>query len=176
MGLLSSFDTNRDDLNIGAGNGRLVVDLSAFVIGATPIGKEPWDGDFFTQALLKDETFKFKNDGYELGSKKGLLNSTFLTLNNFTGTFLIQDQIHPLSTLTTKDEIITLFGEPYWTDLDDDEIILFYEYRAGTIELQFEFPDGQNLAFITLMQNGVLSDSEQRQSYGVTKPWPPQST
>ncbi|MFT6498848.1 MAG: hypothetical protein ACJAT6_000983 [Akkermansiaceae bacterium] len=172
MGLQSSFDTNRDHLNTGAGTGKLIVDLSAFKIGGTPIGKEPWDGDFFATSLSQDGVFEQESAGYELTSNDAVLKSAFITLENFQGIFLIQDQVSPLSTQITKEKILTLFGAPYWTDLDDGEIIFFYEYQGGSIELQFEFPDGQHLGFITLMQNGVLSDAEQRKIYGVTKPWP----
>lgn len=174
MGLLSSFDTNRDHLNTSGTTGRLVVDLTNFIIGGTPIGKTPWDGDFFAQYLLQNETLKSDEAGYELGTKEGLLNYAFITLDAFQGNFLIQDQIVPLGNQTTKEEIIELFDAPYWTDIDDDEVILFYEYRKGEIELQFEFPDGQKLGYITLIQEGVLSDEEQRKSYGVTRPWPPE--
>ena len=71
-----------------------------------------------------------------------------------------------------REEIISIFGEPYWTDFDDSEIILFYEFQESAIELQFEFPDGKHLEFITLMKDGILSKKDQRESYGVTKPWP----
>jgi hypothetical protein len=53
-------------------------------------------------------------------------------------------------------------------------VILFYEYRAGAVELQFEFLDGKTLGFITLSSNGVLSEADQRKAYGVTQPWPTQ--
>lgn len=174
MGLLSSFDSHRDDFNAGSGTGKLIVDLTNFKIGGTPIGKPPWDGDFFTQALLREETLQAKNSGYELGGKEGMLNSAFLALSEFQGAFLIEDKVSPLTNQTTKEEIIILFGEPYWVDLDDSEVILFYEYRAGKIELQFEFPDGEHLEFITLLQDGILSEEIQRKSYRVTKAWPPE--
>ena len=173
MGLLSSFDTNRDELNTGSGTGKLIVDLSAFIIGGTPIGKTPWEGDFFAGSLLQEGTFQLEGGGYELGSEEGILNSAFVTLAHFQGVFLIKDQMTPLTAQTTREEILNPFGDPYWTDLDDEEVILFYEYREGTLELQFEFSDGSHLDFITLMQNGILSKSEQRESYGVTNPWPP---
>ena len=58
------------------------------------------------------------------------------------------------------------------TDRSDGEVILFYEYQQGTVELQFEFGAGRALSFITLAMHGVLSTEEQRKAYGVTKPWP----
>jgi hypothetical protein len=79
-----------------------------------------------------------------------------------------------LSSRTTREVVISIFGEPYWTDTDNSEIILFYEFQESTTELQFEFPDGEHLEFITLMKGGILSKQEQRESYGVTKPWPPE--
>lgn len=174
MGLLSTFDTNRDELNTGSGTGKLIVDLSLFIVGGTPIGKPPWDGDFFANSLQKNETLEPQGSGYELGCEESLLNYAFITLAEFQGLFLIRDKVTSLTTKTTQEEITSLFGEPYWTDLDDGEVILFYEYRAGEIELQFEFPDGQNLGFITMAKDGVLSDESQRKSYGVTHPWPPE--
>ena len=86
----------------------------------------------------------------------------------------MEDKSLLLSNTTNRKEIITIFGEPYWTDIDDSEIILFYEYQEGTTELQFEFPDGEHLEFITLIKGGILSKQAQRESYGVTKPWPPE--
>ena len=176
MGLLSSFDTNRDQFNNSGVSGKLVVNLSDFIVSGTPIGNAPWNGDFFTELLSQKETLKSDQDGYELSTTKGVLTSAFITLEDFAGSFLIKSQLTPLSIHTTKEEITTLFGEPYWTDRDDGEIILFYEYRAGGIELQFEFPDGQPLGFITLMKDGILSVANQRKSYGVTKPWPPEES
>lgn len=174
MGLLSSFNTERQNFDVNAAGGRLSVDLTKFIIGSTPLGKEPWDGDFFAKHFEKNTTLKSERDGYELGVEEGLLDYAFLTLENFQGIFLIQDKSIPLSTATTKEDIFSNFGEPYWSDLDDGEIILFYEFQEGTIELQFEFPNSKHLEFITLMKDGVLSKEEQRKSYGVTKPWPPE--
>ena len=67
----------------------------------------------------------------------------------------------------------SIFGQPYWVDQDLDEVILFYEYQDGDVELQFEFPGRVHLGFITLSAHGVLSNAEQRKAYKVTKPWPP---
>lgn len=173
MGLVSSFDTNNDHINSASDSGKLIIDLSTFRIGGTPLGKEAWDGDFFSQALAKEAILANESAGYELAAEDGSLISAFITLARFQGSFIIKDQLTAITQKTNKEEILSLFGEPYWTDLDDDEIILFYEYQEGSIELQFEFLNGQELTYITLIKNGVLSDPTQRKSYGVTKPWPP---
>ncbi|MDG2400180.1 MAG: hypothetical protein P8M04_06380 [Akkermansiaceae bacterium] len=174
MGLFSFLNTDRQNFDVSAADSRLSVDLTKFIIGSTPLGKEPWDGDSFAKYLEKETTLKSDQYGYELGIKNGKLNHAFFTLKIFKGIFLVEDKSLLLSNTTNRKEIITIFGEPYWTDIDDSEIILFYEYQEGTTELQFEFPDGEHLEFITLIKGGILSKQAQRESYGVTKPWPPE--
>ena len=159
---------------MGSSSGKLTVDLSNYQIGGTPLGKAPWEGDIFAAQLMKDGTLTSEPGGYELGLTDGTLEYAFINLALFQGVFLIQDQVAPLGQQTSPEKIVALFGEPYWIDRDDGEIILFYEYRKGEIELQFEFPAADTLGYITLTKSGVLSGPEQRASYGVTKPWPPQ--
>lgn len=173
MAFFSSFRRNQNAISPGAAPGNLIVDLTRFVVGQTPIGKPPWEGDFFAAALRDSEQLDIESVGYTLTKEGNDLTCVFLTLGHFSGTFLIRDQAVSLTPETTRDEVTALFGEPYWTDVDDDEVIFFYEYRGGQIELQFEFPDGHHLGFISLMCDGVLSKAAQRESYGVTKPWPP---
>jgi len=174
MGLLSFLKTERQNFDVSAADSRLSVDLTKFIIGSTPLGKEPWDGDSFAKELEKEVTLKSDRSGYELGVKDGKLDHAFFTIKNFKGIFLVEEKSLVLSSTTNRKEIISIFGEPYWADIDDGEIILFYEYQESTIELQFEFPDGEHLEFITLMKGGILSKQEKRESYGVTKPWPPE--
>ena len=174
MGLFSFLNTDRRNFDVSASDSRLSVDLTKFIIGSTPLGKEPWDGDSFAKHLEKEVTLKSEQYGYELGVKNGKLDYAFFTVKDFKGTFLVKDKSLLLSSTTDREEIISIFGEPYWTDFDDSEIILFYEFQESATELQFEFPDGKHLEFITLMKDGVLSKQEQRESYGVTKPWPPE--
>ena len=174
MGLFSSFKTDRQNFDVIAANGQLSVDLTKFIIGSTPLGKEPWDGDSFAEHLEKNRTLKSNQYGYELGVKNGKLDYAFFTIKDFKGIFLVKGKSLLLSSRTTREVVISIFGEPYWTDTDNSEIILFYEFQESTTALQFEFPDGGHLGFITLMKGGILSKQEQRESYGVTKPWPPE--
>ncbi len=96
-----------------------------------------------------------------------------MRLKAFSGKFTKSGTALDLNTKTTEAMIVELFGEPYWTDRSDGEVIMFYEYLHGTVELQFEFSDGRALSFITLSRSGVLSIEEQRKLYKVNKPWPP---
>lgn len=114
-----------------------------------------------------------QHDGIETGLEGDRLNSIFVTLDKFTGHILTDGAAVEFSTSTTPKETEDLLGQPYWRGADDDELILFYEYHFGDVEVQFEFPDSANLGFTTIAKNGVLSDPDQRSSYGVDKPWPP---
>lgn len=116
-----------------------------------------------------------QHEGVELEVTDKELESIVVTLEDFEGEFLKSGKEVSLTSSTTPAEIEELLGEPYWRDVDDDELILFYEYQSGGIEVQFEFPDSTALAYITIARNGVLSDPEQRSAYGVDKPWPPTS-
>lgn len=151
----------------------LTVDLRRFTCGQTRLGADPADGVFSTTTLRPTDVLKLEQEGVELGTADGKFDYLSLQLARFHGNFRANGEPVALTTATTPAEIKTTFGEPYWTDRDDDEVILFYEYEAGAIELQFEFPGKQHLGVITLMRNGVLSTPEQRAAHRVTKPWPP---
>lgn len=152
----------------------LAIDLRTFECGHTRLGFPPDDRDFFAQRLRKSDVCNLVAEGFEVGTKDGCLDSLFISLLWFRGTFLYRGARVPLSPLTTTpDQIQRHFGTPYWIDSDDDEIILFYEFDDGRVELQFEFPGKKRLRYITLMRDGVLSIEAQRKAYRVTRPWPP---
>ncbi len=152
----------------------LNVDLGSFQIGSTSIGTPPSVADPFHAILTKSAVFEPKGKGVEIGAKDGLLDYGLFSLNLFQGTFTRNGQLLKIGRVSTEDDIRRIFGEPYWIDRSDGETILFYEYQSGAIELQFEFPDGAKLGFVTLLRNGILSDSVDRERYGVDKAWPPQ--
>jgi hypothetical protein len=151
----------------------LLVDLGTFTCGTTRLGERPRLGDEFSSRFNADGVADLKKSGTELGTKDGVLDYAHIILSSFSGSFSKDGIKLSISTNTTPAEIIGRFGEPYWKEEDDEEIILFYEYSGGRIELQFEFPGKKNLGFVTLCRNGVLSDAAQRKAYGVTKEWPP---
>ena len=73
---------------------------------------------------------------------------------------------------TTETEFVHVCGAPYWRDQDQDEIILFYEFR-GDIEWQVEFTLKSELKALRVVWPAIMGDAEQRERYGVTQPWPP---
>jgi hypothetical protein len=149
------------------------VDLKTFEIGASQLGKPPAGSDPFTKILQQSDVYKDDRIGIEIGTKEGVLDYAFLTMESFVGRFLAAGALLEIDRDSTEAQIAGCFGEPYWADRSDGEVILFYEEAEGSIEIQFEFPDGRTLGYVTLARNGVLSSKEQRRAYGVDKPWPP---
>lgn len=151
----------------------LEIDLGWFQLDGVSLGEVP-------SSILPDKVinspsgvFEPVGQGIEIGTEQGVFDYAFITVADFTGTLLRNGRPLTLLPQMTERDILTIFGEPYWTDRSESETLLFYEYLQGQVELQFEFPDGLGLSAVTLMRNGVLSEAEQRKFYGVTKPWPP---
>jgi len=149
----------------------LFVDLTRFrcnslVLGepATPSGgyPEPFD----SQGTVADPSW-----GLELGIENGRVDYVFVTLARFQGRLFADGRQLGITQDTSPEAVVRLFGDPYWRDEDDDDVILFYE--DGRFELQFEFPGKMKLGYITMMLSPILADPAQRKAYGVTKPWPP---
>jgi len=153
----------------------LVIDLQTFACGNSKLGSAPDARDFFAQPLQASDTYKSARDGFEVGTKQGILDYVFITIGAYKGSFACGESKIVLNSAITPERVRAEFGEPYWIDSKDKELILFYEFAGGRIELQFEFPDKRQLGFITLAKDGVLSDAEQRRLYGVTKTWPPKN-
>ncbi len=176
MGILSFFSSSKgqDKPHDHQPPAAITVDLKELKIGSTALGSPIAQADPFHAALKKAEVFKPAGQGLEVGTKNGLLDYGFLDIGSFKGSFTRSGEPIKIGKDTTESDIVKAFGEPYWIDRSDGEVILFYEYQRGTIELQFEFSDGKALSAITLSINGVLSEADQRKAYGVTKPWPPQ--
>ena len=72
----------------------------------------------------------------------------------------------------TLDNLPSVFGEWHWLDTDEDESIAFYEYPE--YEMQVETDQSGAVKRITLTNEPLMADPEQRDAYKVDKPWPPQ--
>jgi hypothetical protein len=173
MGLLDLFKRQKPPPTVRLP--ALDVDLGLLSCGHTPLGTKPDPRDPFAHLFQEQTTISDPSSGLEIGVKNGTLDSLFITLAQSSVRFFQAGKPLQLSTRTTISEVESRFGPPYWVDLDPDEVILFYEYRKGEVELQFEFPGREHLGFITIAVRGILSDEEQRDAYKVTKPWPPRN-
>jgi hypothetical protein len=176
MGLFDFFLSRKDpefDATSPPQLHELKIDLGDFRVGATPLGAVPSSEDFFARQLQKTGQYGSAEMGMVLSAKKGAMDDTLFILEHFPGAFTLRGTKLNLTTATTEKEVLELFGDPFWTDRSDGEVILFYEHRGGAIEVQSEFPEAKGLGVITLVVEGGLADADQRRLYGVTKPWPP---
>lgn len=153
---------------------RVSVDLLRFSIAGSEVGKPISADSPFARELAAAKVYAPQGKGLEVGAKGDALEYVVIKLDEFNGRFAADGAPLSLDATTTELDIRRRFGEPYWVDRADGEVIVFYEYRGGDIEVQYEFPDGVKLGYITISRSGVLSDAEQRRLYGVDKPWPPQ--
>lgn len=151
-----------------------VIDLQLFSVNNSRLKKPISTSDDFYHYFKANDVLNLPDDGIEIGTNNDVLDYICITIDKFKGKFQVDGKETELSGNNTPQTIIEHFGEPYWIDNSDKELIQFYEYREGSIELQFEFSDSIHLTYISLMVDGVLSTEEQRNAYNVTKPWPPE--
>lgn len=150
------------------------IDLKRFSCAGIELGAEVPDDAFFIHDVGPEGTYANAGSGIELGVVDGMLDSIFITLASFDGHLLVGENELGFGRNVTEAQVEKLFGEPFHRSVDEEgEVIRFYEYRSGGIELQFEFPPNCGLEFISICRDGVLSCEEQRRSYGVTRAWPP---
>lgn len=69
-----------------------------------------------------------------------------------------------------EQHVLQCFGQPYWRDEDNEEVILFYEWKE--IEWQVELDVDLGLKAILVTTPPLLADANQRMAYHVNKPWP----
>lgn len=151
----------------------LRIDFGNFTCEQVKLGESLKNTMPFSQLLKEFEELQDEASGIEIGLKKYNLDSIVLDMEKSNAKFFKSGVPISLTNRSTIANIKSIFGSPYWVDEDFGEVILFYEFEKGQIELQFEFPKKKPLSYITFMCDGILSKEEQRKSYGVTKPWPP---
>lgn len=89
----------------------------------------------------------------------------------FSGQFSVAGRPLVFTKATREEDVIALLGEPYWRDVDKDEVLLFYEYPG--VEVQVELTKGGPIRVLLATDEPLLADPKQREAYGVTKAWPP---
>ncbi len=130
----------------------------------------------------KYEDYAYDTLGFDIGAREGMVTGFTLLFDPEAAGF--EEDVRPfgggvrwrgesckLSSDTRAAQFIERFGEPYWTDRDDDEILLFYEF--GEVEWQVEFGADERLVMMIIVTPPLMADAEQRENYGVDKPWPP---
>lgn len=74
--------------------------------------------------------------------------------------------------LLSGEQPSSVFGDCYWMDTDESESIAFYEFP--NYEIQIEISLSGAIKRVNVTQQPLMAEPEQRASYKVDKPWPPQ--
>ncbi len=69
-----------------------------------------------------------------------------------------------------QDALQRTFGDWYWLDADDDEAIVFYEFKP--YEMQIECDRSGRVTRVIVTADALMASAEQRAAYGVTRPFP----
>jgi len=89
----------------------------------------------------------------------------------FPGQLWFKNREVRLTEVIGEQNVLDVFGQPYWIDRDDVETILFYEFNG--IEWQLELSKTGFLQAVIVTASPLLAREDQRKAYGVSKPWPP---
>ena len=156
----------------------VVLDLDRHRLSGSGI-RDPLAGlSFLGPATASGSILSFPRKGIMVGFANGRITSFAAYVSasaeeeveRFCGGFHYQGRRLDLSQETTEEEILRLFGPPYWRDQDAEEVIIFYEF--GEHEWQIEINLSGHLR-VFMIAPPILADEKQRAAYGVTKPWPP---
>ena len=152
----------------------LSVDLLSASINSVPVGSPIETFSFLGRSSSKIKTpldfddlgisLDYEDDGTVSGFQVILVDSD-KEFSKYSGVIKLNDSpINPL-------ELLAGLGEPYWRDQDEEEILVFYEY--STHEIQIEQSLAGECQRIIVTKHPLMGRAEQREAYGVEKPWPP---
>jgi hypothetical protein len=129
---------------------------------------------------LREQRYCYYSRGIEIGEENGNIADFAVFwidylqagFQPFEGSVIYQGKTVALGPRNRESEFRATFGDPYWRDQDQDEIILFYEFQRD-IEWQVEFTLQSNLKAIRVVWPALMADAKQRELYGVNVAWPP---
>jgi hypothetical protein len=159
----------------------LQLDLSRHSLSAVRIGS-PIDGlmrlgPAEDPEMAEDEVYRYYSRGVEVTAEDGFVIGYRIIwrpdegFQPFPGQCFFRGERVELSPTTSEAELSAIAGAPYWRDEDQHEILAFYEFDR--IEWQIELTTDGRLSQWSIVTPPSMSDREQREAYGVTKPRPP---
>jgi len=162
----------------------LVADLDLHELGGVPFGG-PIDGLSF---LGPSDTrfFDYASKGLTFDAEEGHLDGFVIALRS--GAYLAAldpSRVHPFAgririggrawaplELRAESDFVQAWGEPYWRDTDEEEVLLFFEFPAAEVQVELSL-DGIPRVLVATPRP-LLADPSQREAYGVNGPWPPE--
>ncbi len=133
------------------------------------------------QKAVRDGCYRYVSKGIEIGAEAGFVTDFTIIcgpdpcrpgFEPFKGSVVYGGRTLALGADADEANFTQTFGDPYWRDEDEAEIILFYEFRNDT-EWQVEFTIQRSLKTLMIVTPPLMGLEKSRASYHVTKPWPP---
>jgi hypothetical protein len=162
---------------------RLIADLDRFELSGVGFGDPytrlsflgPSESPFldYHQKGLRIDVADDRFDGFTLALGTGafLGASSKRPVRAFVGGLRIKSRELRVEELRTEGDFTALWGTPFWRDEDDDEILLFFEFPDGEIQVELSREGRPRVLIAT--QEPLMADPEQRRAYAVETPWPP---
>ena len=82
------------------------IDLGSFKCGSTVVGSKIGTNETFSSCFDSSGLANFETKGIELGKRGEILEHAFITITNFSGSFLRSGKPLNLSTNTTPEQIL----------------------------------------------------------------------
>jgi hypothetical protein len=161
----------------------LIADLDRFELGGVGFGDPysrlsflgPSESPFldYHRKGLQVDVVDDRLDGFTLalGANAFLGASSSRPVRPFVGSLRIGGRELRVEELRSEGDLVALWGTPYWRDEDEDEILLFFEFPDG--EIQVELSREGRPRVLVATPDPLMADPEQRRAYGVETPWPP---
>lgn len=162
----------------------LLADLDRFELGGVGLGAEIERLSFLGRSESRFFDYPRKGlqldadeDGCFAGFSLALRRDAYLAahlrgrVRAFPGYIRVKGRKKQPHEFRDERDFVEGWGEPYWRDEDDEEILLFFEFpgREITVELSLEgVPQ-----VLVISTQALMADAAQREQYGVTAPWPP---
>ncbi|MDH3206646.1 MAG: hypothetical protein OEO79_08540 [Gemmatimonadota bacterium] len=159
-------DLDRFELN-GVGFGQPVEDLRFLGPGASGAFDYPAKG------LQLDVDSHGRLDGLGLALRSGAYLDQVNPegVREFAGRIRLRGRDWVAHELKGENDFVVAWGEPYWRDTDEDETLVFFEFARHEVQVELTRSGVPQVLFITA--HPLMADPAQRESYGVTAPWPP---
>jgi hypothetical protein len=163
---------------------RLVADLDLFELNDVGFGRGVAALSFLGPSESKGFDYPSKGLQLEVGSE-GRFEGLVLALRDgvylgqtkpervrrFAGRIRVGGREWAPMEMRGESDFIAAWGDPYWRDQDEDETLLFFEFDRGEVQVELTLEGVPQVLVAT--PEPLLADPAQRESYGVTKPWPP---
>jgi hypothetical protein len=159
---------------------QIAVDLSAPSINGIKLGQTFNNLEFLgcdeNKTAAKDNSFRYYSLGLEIDrGSDDIFQGFSIILDDpegrhqpFAGAVTWLGSPVELTRIRQND-LGGIFGDCYWSDTDDDETIVFYEFQE--YEMQIECTE-YRISRVVVTRDPIMASKEQRTAYGVTKPYP----